>query len=385
MDNNNKLVGIVSYNTHSYHLNYGTVLHSYAFQQYLKKKGVDSVILDYIPNNLEHYNEKWPILNYEHFWHVRTYLLHLRDWGIGWYENLKKYNKFQNFYNTHYKKTRYAYTCAQLKTMTNVEGLPVSIWVCESDVIWKLYSEGGFDDIFYLYAPFAENTVKVAYSPSMGSRKFTEGEKTKFLEMTSSFRAISCREKEPADYVASITGRDVPWVLDPTLLLDAEDYNKVAKDPEEQHYLLCFNCMKNDKDMVRESCKLADKLGLKMIEISNYDQNKFTFKHKVRTDVGIEEFLGYFKNADFIVCSSFHGCCFAITYRKQFFLFQRDKTDTRMPSITKALHCYDRMISCESKKIPDTFEPIDYEPIVQELKTMRELSYKYIDDNIINV
>lgn len=381
----NKLVGIVSYNTHSYHLNYGTALHSYAFQQYLKKKNINSCILDYIPNNLINYNEKWPILNYKRFWHVRTFIRHVRDWGLGWYNNLNKYNKFQNFYNTHYVKTKYAYTCEQLRKMNDIENMPFTIWVCESDVIWKLYQEDGFDEIFFLNAPFANGKIKVAYSPSMGSRHFTENEKAKFISMTSDFKALSCREKEPAEYVSSITGRNVQWVLDPTLLLDAEDYNKIAQDPDEQHYLLCFNCMFNDKVMVRESRKLAKKLGLQMVEISNYDQNKLAFNHKVRTDVGIEEFLGYFKNADFIVCSSFHGCCFAITYRKQFFLFQRDKSDTRMPSITKALHCYDRMIPCDNKKIPESFNPIDYAPVEAELRRMRTISYKFIDDNIINL
>ena len=67
---------------------------------------------------------------------------------------------------------------------------------------------------------------------------------------------------------------------------------------------------------------------------------------------------------------------------------EEDYLDNLLKSITenKDSVSSEELLSTDSKmKIPDTFEPIDYEPIVQELKTMRELSYKYIDDNIINV
>ena len=42
-------VGIISINKYSKHLNFGAALHSYAFQQYLDKQGIDNVIIDYLP------------------------------------------------------------------------------------------------------------------------------------------------------------------------------------------------------------------------------------------------------------------------------------------------------------------------------------------------
>ena len=59
---NKKLVGIVSYNIYSQHMNYGAALHSYAFQQYLLNNGVESVIIAYKPKELNNYNLKYPIL-----------------------------------------------------------------------------------------------------------------------------------------------------------------------------------------------------------------------------------------------------------------------------------------------------------------------------------
>ena len=37
-------VGIISINKYSKHLNFGAALHSYAFQQYLDKQGIDNAV-----------------------------------------------------------------------------------------------------------------------------------------------------------------------------------------------------------------------------------------------------------------------------------------------------------------------------------------------------
>ena len=43
-------IGIISINAHTKVLNFASPLHSYAFQQFLKMHGYDSVIIDYKPN-----------------------------------------------------------------------------------------------------------------------------------------------------------------------------------------------------------------------------------------------------------------------------------------------------------------------------------------------
>lgn len=44
-------------------LNFGAALHSYAFQQYLDKQGIDNVIIDYLPRFMKTYNMKYPFLS----------------------------------------------------------------------------------------------------------------------------------------------------------------------------------------------------------------------------------------------------------------------------------------------------------------------------------
>jgi hypothetical protein len=270
--------------------------------------------------------------------------------------------------------------------MQSLEDLHISEWVVESDVVWKLYSQGGFDKIFFLQAPFMMKKKKVAYSPTISSRPFDEDEKRTFLGYINDFFEISCRDKEGAEYLSSIIGRKVEWVLDPTLLLDSKDYRKIEKEPTFKpiHYLLAYNCMSNDIAMLKQAQKLADKLGLLMIEISNFNINKLKYRHKILTDIGIEEFLWYFSHADFVVCNAFHGCCFSVIYKKEFFLFQRDGSDYRMKSITHGLGLDNRFIPFDEKKIPDNFNPIDYNSVYDKLSTLRNVSFEFINRNIIS-
>lgn len=379
-----KIIALISYNLHSDHMNYGAALHTYAFQQYLSKKGRTSVVIDYIPQMLEKRNFRYPILNCFKTRYPRTFVYNLLNWGIlGFKENCRKYEKFQRFFTEHYNKTSKTFCHEELSQANIIGDLDIETFVCESDVIWKLYKKGGFDDMFFLNFPSATGKRKIAYSPSISSRPFTDDERKKIKRLTKDFKAISCREREGAEYLTKVLGRNVDWVLDPTLLLDDEDYSKIAIRPSAQHYLLVYNCMVNDKQMLCEAEKLSQLLGLKMIEVSNYNINNIRFQHEVKTDVGIEGWLGYFKYADFVVCNAFHGCCFSVIFKRQFFLFQRDKSDYRMKSITEGLGLSDRLVSCEDKKIPIAFNPINYNEVYKRLDALKERSFKFIQNNIL--
>ena len=98
-----KMVGIISYSIHSSHMNYGAALHSFAFQVYLQRLGVNSVVVDNYPQNMEGCSIKYPFLNYLRFWRVRSFLRHQANWLLGEPNNLAKYKKFQYFFNTNIK------------------------------------------------------------------------------------------------------------------------------------------------------------------------------------------------------------------------------------------------------------------------------------------
>ncbi|TLX73965.1 polysaccharide pyruvyl transferase family protein [Labilibacter sediminis] len=376
-------IGIISFNKYSNHMNYGAVLHSYAFQQYLDSINIDSRIIDYIPKSLEKYNIKYPILNNRRFWSIFPFSRAVFRWSVGFKSNVRKYKKFENFFATHYKLTDKTYSHADLFEQTNCKDLEFSTVVCESDIIWKRKSTGGvYNEAFFLKFPMAENARKVAYAPSLGAKPFSEEEKVQFKELVSDFDAISTRESQGAAYLSKLLNTDISWVLDPTLLIESKDYSDIIIEPNEKNYLLVYNCMKNDKAMVKQAASLAKKMNLKLIEICAFPENRVYFNHEVKDDIGIEEFLGLFKNASYVVCNAFHGGCFSLLFEKQFFLFLRDATDYRMKNITDALDIGDRLIHFYNKVIPSDIKEIDYSIVNVKLNELRERSRSFIKENL---
>ena len=135
--------------------------------------------------------------------------------------------------------------------------------------------------------------------------------------------------------------------------------------------------------MVEEARKLAKLKNLKVIEVSHFFNNKYIFNHKVINDCGIEEWLGYMYNADYVVTNSFHGCCFSIIFKKQVFLFERNKTDFKMPDLVDKLGMKQCLIKCENKTIPTDVKPVDYDEVYKRLDEFRRVSYNFIRDNIL--
>ena len=369
-------------------MNYGAALHSWAFQQYLKKNGCDSVVINYFPAGFKRhglsYSTKYPFLNYKRFWNIPRFIYNITNWlFLGFIPNLRKCKKFSLFFNDKLKKTQKEYRQKDLKSISDIEGLNIDTFVAESDVIWKLTTNDTFDEIFFLHFPSAEGKRKVAYAPSLSSRLFTKYEEEQFLKLVSDFTAISTREKQGADYLTKILKKNVDWMLDPTLLLDEKDYLPITKLPQERDYILLYNCMRNDQKMVKEAELYAQRKGKQLIELSNWSINRLINKHKVVTDAGVEEFLGYFKNASEVICNAFHGACFSIVFKKPFYVFQRDDSDYRMKNITDELGLSSRFIACDNKHLPLVENQIDFDEVYKRLYEHRQRSYKYIEDYIL--
>ena len=141
--------------------------------------------------------------------------------------------------------------------------------------------------------------------------------------------------------------------------------------------------MVNDQSMVKEAIKYAQEKGKKLIEISNWYINKLYYKHTVKTDLGIEEFLGYFKYADEVICNAFHGLCFSVIFKKEFFLFLRDDRDYRMQNITDALGLSSRLIYWNNRNIQMDLPKINYDEVYSHLNLHRKRSLDFINNNIV--
>lgn len=359
-------VGIISINKYAKHLNYGAALHSYAFQKYLDKHGIDNVIIDYFPRFMKGYSLKYPVISKQPKEQIRRSLF----WLVSFFPNIKKYKKFQRFFEKHYRMTKCQYTEAILRNAQ----FDFDTIICESDVIWSPHSTQGFDNGFFCNLPSFQGLNKISYAACIGYTNFSEKRQERFRELLKNFDAISVREIQGTEFTQQFTDQKVYNVLDPTLMLDAEDYEDIVIPPKETGYVLVYNCLKNNKKMLRDAKKTAKEKGLKVIEISVYYYN--FYMNKVKTTIGIEEFLGYFKNADYVFTNAFHGVCFSLIYKKNFYTYARGTKDSRVTSILHLLELDSKFLQ-NDQELP-ALEDIDYEKVYRNLERERKSSSDFL-------
>lgn len=376
-------VAVVSYITHSRHLNYGATLHGWAFQQALKRMGCESVVIDYLPRSLKNHHFKWPILDTFRCWRrPAVFARRFLQWLYSTRANLRKWRKFERFVHSQLVVTPETYTEDSLVAAERLGDLDPAVFVAESDVIWKRSRRFGMDRGFFLDFPAAAGKRKVAYAPSLAKVGFEGEDGERFARYVRTFSAVSSRERAGAEVLAGILGRDVPWLLDPTLLLSAADYAAIARPAKRKGYVLLYSCMKFNANMVREAKRLATRLGKPLVEVGNFGANRLIFGHEVIDDAGIEEWLGLFMGADAVVCNSFHGICFSLVFRKQFFAFKRAEDDWRFTGICSELGLGPRLLERDGR-IPDDVQDIDYRRINGILSGHVSRSLDFIENNIV--
>jgi hypothetical protein len=381
-----KQVGIISINLHPWRPNVGCLLHSYAFQTYLAKYKVSSIILDYHPYYIRNYHLKYPILDYCSSFDFKRWIVEI----LRFFPHLINYNKCHRFADEHYIKTKRTYTQSELLD-GQLQECEVGTWVCVTDAIWEFKPMNdkdptkGFDPIFFLNFPAARNKRKVAYVPSMSAgtcRRLSPEDKAYFKTLISSFSAISLRERIASEMVSELIHKPVDWLLDPTLLLEASEYEKLVKPPKVRGYVLLYMVYDNNRRMINEAKMYAAQHGLRLIEISHFPQNCLKCSHTVKYVTGVEEWLGYVKYADCIFTNSFHGGCFSIIFQKQFWLFEREPQIDKFSHLMTVMGIQNHLVKPENCQ-PLSMDKIDYQMVNERLKTYRLRSQQFIEEQII--
>ena len=346
-------VGIISINAHTKVLNFASPLHSYAFQQFLLQNGVESVIIDYKPNYYGQFNPRHPYFYYrkhpvknkkkqkaiEHKW-LKLFLA-----------RQKRFDKFQNFIDKYYVTTDKCYN----HQLLDIEDLGLDCYICATDVIWKCNKNAGFDRGFFLACDSMKGKYKIAYAASRGPVvELAEDKEKLFLEYISEFQHISVREESLGNYIESISDIKVTHVLDPVLLHEKEFYEPIIKRPKRKKgYVLLYVVMESAVPLIELAVAFAEKNGLEVIELSeNMADAKIPAgtHHKVVYDIGIEEWLGYMDEAEYIFTNSFHATCFSILFHKQFFVGKRN--GDKILSVME-------MFGLSDRKYEDCFEGSD--------------------------
>lgn len=210
--------------------------------------------------------------------------------------------------------------------------------VVGSDQIWRpKYFK---DNIGNAYLKFAEgwNIKRIAYAASFGTNKweYTAAQTKECAQLLKQFDAVSVREASGVDLCRKHFGVEARHVLDPTMLLSAEDYIRLfetAGTPKSPGTLLCYILDETPQktSLINEICK-----KWKLQPFRTNSPSDINLSSHKRIYPPVEQWLRGFHDAKLIITDSFHACAFSILFNKPFIVIENKKRG--VSRITSLLH-----------------------------------------------
>ena len=304
--------------------NLGNRLQNYAVQEYLKKEKEADV------ETIHNYKNK-KVLNYK----INNVKNKLKDYvkimiGYKRSENYNRLKRIRNFKKFNKENIRFSsYSISNIDISKNIN-TSYDYFVCGSDQIWNSNFE---ENDLVNFLQFADKEKRIAFAPSFGTDKVNEKKVEKYSKWLKEIPYLSVREERGKEIIQELTGRnDVEVLVDPTMLISAEDWSKIAKKPKQlksNKFILNYFLGELSVERKNEINRIAKENGCDVINI--LDKNSPFYQ------IGPSEFLYLEKNAFLICTDSFHSCVFAILFSRPFIVFDREDNLVKMNSRLKTL------------------------------------------------
>lgn len=365
--------GIISLNIYEKDNNWGSILQSYALQTALLKIGYSADIINICPKCINPLEAKYPIVRAFPF-RIGTFVYSFRNSVLNFKTYIERDKKFKQFIKKYYKSTQ----------KYNEKNFPIKEYdgfIIGSDIVWNIDFTNGFDDLYFCNLPEMKKLNNISYAPSLCDRLLTEEEEKTFENRLKNFNHISIREKSLVEYVSKFTNKMVENVVDPTLLLDEEDYSKFLLDRIiKDDYVLVYT-VPTDKGLVDFALDYAKKTRKKVVTIECLTIQKKNKECISFNNAGIEEWLTLIKYADHIFTNSFHACIFSLLFKKQFHTVFRDPGKTKIADLCDSLN----IKNYSEKKQDYLFDMksnINYDEIYKKLSSMKKKSIDYLNKSL---
>lgn len=344
-------------------LNYGTMLQAYACNRILREFGYDTLLVDYYRSKDYRDSSFQTPLSYYRFRKRAADAKNLRERlalalkSAASYRSTKRFHAICDaFLREHLTLTEPYDSSEALKR----DPPRADLYCAGSDQIWNTEYNGGIDEAFYLtFAP--QGRAKLSFASSIGLDRLTEEDGKRVRELLSEFSAISVREESAKSLLGQL-GLVSTAVLDPTLLLDAAQWEQLASKPLlDEPYLLIYK-LKGDGRLDRAAHEIARQRKLKIVRLAFGHAGKAADETTViLPEVG--EFLSLMKNASFVVTNSFHGACFSINFNRQFLAVTRERYNSRLTNVLEKTGLTDRLLTrdaADATALPDiAFEAVN--------------------------
>ena len=372
-----KKVGIITIHKIN---NYGSVLQAYALQRVCNEMGYTVEIIDYNFPNQAHTDNKYAV-------HQDTQATEPRLIKMLYALELVRQHKGIG----HFVKQYHNLSIREYNSPDDLALNPpqYDIYITGSDQLWNpRYCNG--DPAFMLhFAP--DVALRISYAASIGADSIPNELKSQYKKLLSQYAHISVRENSGVNVIRDVVGKDATVVLDPSLLLNKDQWNEIAS-PDRQYkkkYILCYflNYTFNAFPYVDKLAQYIQKqTGYELVRVARPPHHLCAQHTHYRIGASPEEFLALVRDAEMILTTSFHGTAFAVNYGKPVFTVVKDKgaSDSRQISLMHNVGLDSQVLSVNDE-MPDASR-FSYDVAAEQnrLEHLRRESKDYLKTALIN-
>lgn len=366
-------IGIMTINS-AY--NYGCVLQAWALQKYLENEGHQVSIINYripeIDNTYRLFREKQrfsiaPINN------VYNCLRHVK-FNLTQAPRIRKAAKFEHFINEVMNTTQVFSSFREL--VEGKAGKDYDVLITGSDQVWNGTITKGLKPAYFLDFDHSGKR-KISYAASIGKKELMNAEKEFFKNYLAEYESIAVRENSAAELLAPLVKKPVEVVLDPTLLLDREDFDTLKQPSKYQKPYIFVHVIGKDARLRKIVTILSEQTGLPIVQ--NRMKKQFPDELGRFSDAGPEEFIGLIEGAQLVITNSFHATVFAVIYEKNFITIPHELYPERMENLLKELSMENHLIA-SVEELPGSVAELqpDYTAVKKKLKKRQQESREYL-------
>ena len=296
--------------------NYGQILQCWAMQQYLKRQGHEPFVIRYVPSSYtspqKRLLKKVLCINQirlakDYLFDRKAYLLKQSN------ERNDRKRKFDEFREQHLDLS----DCIYYDIHQIQKNPPVAdAYVVGSDQVWAQMLDSINSRAYFLDFGKPE-TKRIAYAPSFVVKEYPKEYQGELKALLQKFDAVSCREYSGVDICKSL-GVNAEKVLDPTLLLDKEQYLGLIGEPIEkknQIFIYSLNISSSEQIRWNELKAFASEhnLAVKVTPSQGYFAADELFGEEVEYLYATpKEWLKTIAESRLVVTPSFHGIVLSI-------------------------------------------------------------------------
>lgn len=256
-------------------------------------------------------------------------------------------------------------------------------FIVGSDMSWNWDGGTAKSSIEYMMLGFtSDEKRRVAYAPSFGREKKVMDESHRLLckYYLNRFHAVSVREDYGIKMCKNLFDLEAKQVLDPVFICEEKYYREMLKDATvdtSEEYLLAY-ILDPTPGKRKVLLDTAKSLGKKLIVILDLERNHETLRKLMDLDEYVVrpkmvDWIAYFMNASYIITDSFHGCCFAVMFKKSF-VGIKNRSKQRFESFANLIGVQSIFYE-DARPLMDNdsfFEELDYEDIHKRLDVKKE-------------